>query len=300
MGECYRGRFAPSPTGGLHFGSLVAAVGSWLDARAASGEWLVRIEDIDELRTVPGAESKILRTLEGYGLVWDGDVVRQTERHGLYRDALDRLADRIFPCGCTRKEAGERYPGTCRAGLPAGREGRTIRLRVDSEPVGFRDRVQGAYTERLSETCGDFILRRADGLYAYQLAVVVDDAEQAVTDVVRGADLLDSTPRQIWLQRQLGYPELRYMHLPVALGENGEKLSKQTRAPEIPEAGDTELLHAAIAFLGQQPPPELLGSTVEELLHLAIGAWDAAQIPGVAGISSGVSLPTRGSKMGSE
>lgn len=279
MPERYRGRFAPSPTGGLHFGSLVAAVGSWLDARAAGGEWLVRMEDIDEPRTVAGAADRILRTLEAYGLHWDGPVVYQTERHELYRAALERLGSRVFPCGCTRKEIGDRYPGTCRDGLPEGRTGRALRLRVEAEPVGFVDRLQGPYAESLAETCGDFVLRRADGLYSYQLAVVVDDAEQGVTDVVRGADLLDSTPRQIWLQRALGLPEPRYLHLPVALGADGAKLSKQTLAPELDEAGSGELLWRALTFLGQGPPEPLRGAGPGEVLTWGVANWALGRVP---------------------
>jgi glutamyl-Q tRNA(Asp) synthetase len=262
MAESYRGRFAPSPTGPLHFGSLVAAVGSWLDARRAGGKWLVRIEDIDEMRCVPGADSEILRTLEAYALEWDEEVVWQTTRHALYRAALESLGTKVFPCSCARKP---RYDGACRNGTTLPH--RSIRLRVADEVIQFEDRGFGTIQENLTVTCGDFILRRADGLYAYQLAVVVDDAEQRITDIVRGADLLDSTARQIWLQRQLGAATPRYLHLPVALGPDGEKLSKQTGAPPIPPGGDVDTLRKALAFLGVA---DVEGSTCREILAQAL------------------------------
>jgi glutamyl-Q tRNA(Asp) synthetase len=268
MPEGYRGRFAPSPTGPLHFGSLVAAAGSWIDARRAGGRWLVRIEDIDEPRTVPGADLLILKTLDAYGLEWDEEVVWQTRRHALYRQAIESLGDKVYPCACSRKEAGDRYPGTCRAGVPPGREAKAIRLRVPDEPISFVDRRLGEFSEVLS----DFVLRRADGLYAYQLAVVVDDAAQGITDVVRGADLLDSTARQVFLQRQLGVPTPRYLHLPVATNEAGEKLSKQTKAPPIDPAGDPAILLQALAFLGFDLPPPLAGAPCRELLDWAVRA----------------------------
>lgn len=254
MASSYRGRFAPSPTGPLHFGSLVAAVGSWLDARHHGGEWLVRIEDIDEARTIPGADEEILRTLVAYGLHWDGDVVWQTRRKPLYEATLDQLGNSVFACGCSRKEAPDPYPGNCRNGLAPGRVGRTLRLRIDDDPIEFVDRRAGAYREVLSETCGDFILRRADGLHAYQLAVVVDDAAQGISDIVRGEDLLDSTARQIYLQRRLGVLQPRYLHLPIATGPGGEKLSKQTGAPPVPQSGDPATLARALRFLGIAVP----------------------------------------------
>ena len=236
MADGYRGRFAPSPTGPLHFGSLVAAVGSWLDARRHNGKWLVRMEDIDEPRCVPGADTLILKTLEAYGLEWDEEVVRQTRRHPLYAAAVEALKAHTFPCACTRKEVGDRYPGTCRNGIPPDREPRAIRLRVPDDMA-----------------CGDFVLRRADGLYAYQLVVVVDDAAQGITHVVRGADLLDSTPPQIYLHQLLNAPVPTYIHLPIATNAAGEKLSKQTKAPAIPPNGDLQTLKEALRFLGEEP-----------------------------------------------
>lgn len=252
----YIGRFAPSPTGPLHFGSLVAAVASYLDAHAHQGQWLVRMEDVDTPRCIPGAADSILRTLEAFGLHWHGPVLYQSARGVAYQAALDQLIAQghAFPCACTRKEVGDApYPGTCREGL-RGKPARAYRLRVNSETIAFEDRLQGPYSANLETECGDFVLLRADGLWAYQLAVVVDDEAQGVTDVVRGADLLDSTPRQIHLQRCLGYRPLRYLHVPVALGEHGEKLSKQTLAPALDNYDAPRLLRQALRFLGQDAP----------------------------------------------
>ena len=289
----YRGRFAPSPTGPLHFGSLVAAVGSYLDARAHAGEWLLRIEDIDAPRNVAGAQESILRALDAFGFEWDGELVCQSRRVDLYRAALQdlRLAGRAYPCACSRREVadsttgpsvdgGRVYPGTCRHGLPAGRQPRAWRLRVPDESIVFDDRIQGRIAQNLEREVGDFVLLRADGQYAYQLAVVVDDAAQGITDVVRGADLLDSTPRQIWLQRCLGVPEPRYAHLPVAANEAGEKLSKQTLAPAIDVSRVSELLVAALAFLGQRPPPGLARAGGGEIWDWAYENWSIADVPG--------------------
>ncbi|MCS7041517.1 MAG: tRNA glutamyl-Q(34) synthetase GluQRS [Bryobacteraceae bacterium] len=268
----YCGRFAPSPTGPLHFGSLVAAVASWLDARAHGGRWLVRIEDVDEPRCRAEWADAILRTLERLGLHWDGAVVRQSGRKELYHAALERLrqAGLAYPCGCTRREAAGRYPGTCRAGLPPGRAPRAWRFRVPAGRIGFQDRWQGWFEQDVEAEAGDFILLRADGFFAYQLAVVVDDAAQGVTHVVRGADLLDSTPRQLLLQRALGYPRPAYLHHPVATDGEGRKLSKQNRAPALDPARDRENLLAALAFLGLAPPDDLCGA---ELLAWARGQW---------------------------
>ncbi|EKE17024.1 MAG: hypothetical protein ACD_10C00660G0001, partial [uncultured bacterium] len=242
----YRGRFAPSPTGPLHSGSLVAAVGSYLDARTQGGEWLLRLEDVDTSRNVPGAAEQILATLEAFGFEWDGPVLWQSQRLEAYAEALAYLqaAGLVYGCACSRKEiadsasrpaidGGLAYPGTCRNGLPDGRLVRAWRLRVNDLPLVFVDRLQGQIVQQLASDVGDFVLRRADGLFAYQLAVAVDDDFQGISDIVRGADLLASTPRQIWLQRCLGFAEPRYAHLPVASNGVGEKLSKQTRAPAL-------------------------------------------------------------------
>lgn len=256
----YVGRFAPSPTGPLHFGSLVAAVASWLDARAQGGRWLVRIEDLDKPREQPGAATDILRTLERSGLYWDGTPLFQSRNLHSYAAALERLQAQCYGCACTRKEIADSslglasdgaqiYPGTCRHGIPAGRAARAMRIRVPEKDVVFEDRVQGTQRQNLAREVGDFILRRADGAFSYQLAVVVDDAEQGVTDVVRGADLLDSTARQIHLQRLFGYPQPRYLHVPVAVNSAGEKLSKQTGAQPISDP--RRAIADALRFLGQ-------------------------------------------------
>ena len=288
----YVGRFAPSPTGALHFGSLAAALASWLDARRGGGTWLLRMEDLDQPRVMPGAADLILRQLEAFGLEWDGPVVYQSARLDLYRDALRKLHAHSYPCACTRKELedsalaidGSRiYPGSCRDGLPAGkaaRAGRTalaVRLRTSSEPIRFTDRVQGEITQSVAAEVGDFVLRRADGLYAYQLAVVVDDAAQGVTDVVRGADLLDSTPRQIALQRLLGMATPRYLHSPVATNSAGEKLSKQTRAADA----RPDDIPRALEFLGFKVPGSL---AQKELLEWAVGQWEPDLVPKVRAV----------------
>ena len=279
----YVGRFAPSPTGPLHFGSLVAAVASWLDARAAGGQWHLRIEDVDAPRTVPGAEAAILRTLEASGLHWDGPVVRQREQTARYEAALAMLRARglTYRCRCSRREIADSgvhgidgivYPGTCREAKLAAAVAAAERFRVPAGLVAFDDRVQGRIVQGLAHDIGDFVVRRRDGLVAYQLAVVVDDAQLGVTDVVRGADLLVSTPRQIALQRALGLPTPRYLHFPVAT-RGGEKLSKQTRAPAI---GPATAVLAAIEFLGQVPPEPAEPRT---MLEEAARRWDPGRIP---------------------
>jgi len=271
----YTGRFAPSPTGPLHMGSLTAALASWLDARSAGGRWLVRMEDLDRPRVVPGAAAAILEALARLGLTWDGDVVYQSERDELYRGALERLATHTYWCGCSRREIADSslglavdgapiYPGTCRGG-PCGAR-RALRVKV-SDTVAFQDRLQGRHAQVLERDIGDFVLYRADGLFAYQLAVVVDDAAQGITDVVRGADLLDSTPRQIYLQRLLGLPTPRYLHVPVAVNAGGEKLSKQSGAPPVEASMAT--IRRALRFLGQ---PE--AASLDE----AVRNWDPTLI----------------------
>ena len=264
----YVGRFAPSPTGPLHFGSLVAALASWLDARAAGGRWLVRLEDVDAPRAQPGAATEILRVLEHFGLTWDGVVVQQSSRLASYRAALERLAEKTYWCGCTRREIADStlglaadgaqiYPGRCRSGLAPGKTARALRLRTTSEEISYIDRVQGRQQQVLEREIGDFVLLRADGQFAYQLAVVVDDAAQGVTDVVRGADLIDSTPRQIYLQRLLGYRTPRYLHVPAAVNAGGEKLSKQTGARPIEIGRRNAELRRALSFLGQPESDDL-------------------------------------------
>jgi glutamyl-Q tRNA(Asp) synthetase len=289
----YRGRFAPSPTGPLHFGSLVAALASYADARAQRGTWLLRIEDVDEPRTDPDSEAVIVATLARYGFAWDEPLARQSDRAVHYAKALARLVDlaAVYPCACTRRDlqsaavgaGGEHvYPGTCRSGIApsrALRRERSWRVLADAADVAFDDRLQGAQSQNLARDVGDFVVRRADGLFAYQLAVVVDDAEQGVTDVVRGADLLASTPRQIHLQRLLGLPQPRYLHVPVALDANGEKLSKQTRAAPLPDEPLPALL-AAWTFL-DQPAPVSRPRGVADFWEFAARAWTPRRLPPV-------------------
>jgi len=261
----YRGRFAPSPTGPLHFGSLVAALASYLDARAAGGEWLVRMEDLDTPRNVAGADSEILRTLEKFGFEWTGPVMYQSRRAEAYREALDRLRRQgaVYPCTCSRREiAGNVYPGTCRNGVKDTGKPQAWRVRVDDAAVA-RD-------------AGDFVVRRSDGLFAYQLTVVVDDAAQEITDVVRGADLLDSTPRQVYLHRLLGLPHPRYLHVPLVTNAAGEKLSKQTFAPALNGAEPMAELRAALRFLGQA---ETAGADPAKIMRAAIANWSPGAIP---------------------
>ncbi|MDP3540168.1 MAG: tRNA glutamyl-Q(34) synthetase GluQRS [Azonexus sp.] len=297
MNKCYRGRFAPSPTGPLHFGSLVAAVGSYLDARAHAGEWLVRMEDIDTPRNVPGAAEGILATLEAYGFEWDGPVLWQSQRLAAYAEALARLqvAGLAYGCACSRKEiadsttrpaidGGLAYPGTCRSGLPAGRQARAWRLRVGNEELAFEDRLQGRVAQHLEQDVGDFVLCRADGLFAYQLVAAVDDHFLGISDIVRGADLLASTPRQIWLQRCLGFAEPRYAHLPVASNAAGEKLSKQTLAPPLAVESAAAELVRALQFLGQAAPDELRRAPVAEVWAWARERWRFAAIPRVTSV----------------
>lgn len=280
----YRGRFAPSPTGPLHFGSLVAAVGSFLDARHHQGQWLVRIEDLDTPRTIREAAVDIIGTLEAYGLHWDEEIIYQSQRTATYQAAFEQLQSRqhLYPCACSRKEIADSalqhgdeliYPGTCRTGLPTGKTARAWRVRVNDAHITFSDRLQGNITQDLANEVGDFVVQRADELFAYQLAVVVDDAAQGITDVVRGADLLYSTPRQIYLQRLLGFATPAYMHLPVAVNAQGEKLSKQTLARPVGKNSAATTLFDALVFLRQQPPAELRFSDVGQILCWATAHW---------------------------
>ncbi|ASU41545.1 tRNA glutamyl-Q(34) synthetase GluQRS [Herbaspirillum sp. meg3] len=290
----YIGRFAPSPSGPLHAGSLVAAMASYLDARAHQGQWLLRIEDIDEARTVSGAAQDIEAALNTFGMRWDGPVLVQSQRKQHYRNACDRLGAHVYACGCSRKEIADSrlgvaadgaaiYPGTCRNGLAPGKIARALRVRVpdqgqDGEEIGFKDRWLGWQSQHLASEAGDFVLKRADGFWAYQLAVVVDDAEQGVTHIVRGADLLASTERQIYLQRLLGYPTPSYLHVPLVKHTDGEKLSKQNGAQALDLSRPLDELHRAAKFLGLEMTT---ATEVAAFWELATSAWQRrlAQLP---------------------
>lgn len=285
----YVGRFAPSPTGPLHFGSLIAAVASCLDAKCHGGKWLVRIEDVDQTRCKPEWALNILRTLESLGFEWDGEIVTQSAHIDHYGAALEQLQSRqlLYACICSRKEIGDSavrgiegpvYPGTCRNQHHAA-QGAALRVITNNDPVEFEDRAQGRLSQRIESEIGDFILRRKDGLHAYQLAVVVDDALQAVTHVVRGADLLDSTARQIYLQRLLGYPTPVYLHFPVAINELGQKLSKQTLAAGVNAQSARHALLAALRFLGQDSSDASRAGTNRELISAAALNWKPDLIP---------------------
>ena len=269
---------------------MVAAVGSFLDARSRDGTWLVRIDDLDPPRTVPGAADAILRCLDAFGMHWDGTVVYQSMRNDAYHAALHQLrqSGRTYPCACSRKEIGDAglagvegavYPGTCRKGLVAGREARAQRVRTDGAAVEFDDGLQGHVRQALHAEIGDFVIYRADHVFAYHLACAVDDAEQGTTDVVRGADLIVSTPRQIYLQKLLGLPTPAYLHLPVAVNGTGEKLSKQTRAPAVDQDHPAAVLDRVLGFLGHAPPAGLAGAGVAGLWQWAVKTWQRERLP---------------------
>ncbi len=290
----YIGRFAPSPTGPLHFGSLVAAMASYLEAKVNAGRWLVRMEDVDRPREMPGAADSILAALSAYGFEWQGEVMYQSRRDHVYEAALQVLQaqGRCYPCACSRREIADSaqpgveglvYPGTCRHGLAADKSARAWRVRTPDveleQRIVVHDAVQGISQQNLARDIGDFVLKRADGLFAYQLAVVVDDAEQGVTHVVRGADLLDSTPRQLYLQQLLGYASPAYAHVPIASNAQGEKLSKQTLAPALDMRNAANTLSRALAFLGQQPPPGLSQASLQEVWAWAQAHWRLSAVP---------------------
>jgi glutamyl-Q tRNA(Asp) synthetase len=286
----YRGRFAPSPTGRLHFGSLVAALGSWLRARQAGGRWLLRMEDIDPPREVPGSATAILATLPAFGLTADEPVLYQSRRQAAYDAAFEQLheAGAVFPCWCSRSElaaaAGLHRDGRCVAPPDPWREP-AWRLRVPDIMIAFDDALQGPQRQNLRESAGDFVIRRVEGLYSYQLACVVDDAHQGVTEVVRGCDLLDSTPRQIWLQRLLGLPTPRYLHLPLALDAAGRKLSKSAQAWPVDPADPLPALRRALVFLGQPVPGDAVDAAT--LLAAALRRFDPARLPRHGGCFAG-------------
>ena len=285
------GRFAPSPTGPLHIGSLLTAVASYLQVKSQGGTWLVRIEDIDRPRQMPGADQLILDTLYSHGLHWDGEVVYQSQRHAYYQQALQSLQQQnlLYACRCSRKEISDSvnaqqglegviYPGTCRE-QHLSFEQYAIRVRVNLQTINYCDLIQGHQTQSLAQVIGDFVLRRADGIFAYQLAVVVDDAMQGVTHVLRGCDLLDSTPRQIYLQQCLGLPRPEYAHIPIICNRAGEKLSKQTLAPALQSQDALENVFLALQYLGQQPPQSLLQGSLTTLWQWAFEHWDMRQVP---------------------
>lgn len=291
------GRFAPSPTGALHIGSLVAAVGSWLLAKSAGGRWLLRMDDLDSHRQVTGMADDILRTLECFGLQWDGEISWQSCHLDAYQRAFEQLQQQglIYPCCCSRREIALAasaphpdddtlpYPGTCRDGLRPGTQVRSWRVRVTDEEICFDDRRRGRVCQNLGQGCGDFALRRGDGEFAYQLAVVIDDALTGVNQVVRGDDLLSSTPRQIYLQRLLGLPQPDYCHLPLVTGPGGGKLSKRDHLVSqhlgTYRGREGALLLAVLRFLGQMPPLGLAGAGCAEILHWGAVHFDADRIP---------------------
>ncbi len=274
------GRFAPSPTGSLHFGSLVAAVASYLEAKCTGGKWLIRVEDIDPPREIAGSSTEIINDLRSMGMIADEPVLYQSSRTTAYQDAVKQLinAGMAYPCACSRKDlpASGIYPGTCRNGISGEKDSRAIRFRVGTSVCEFTDQLQGLVSESLATSCGDFIIHRADGLFAYQLAVVVDDNFQGITQVVRGADLLDSSCRQICLQRALGMGTPDYMHLPVAISADGKKLSKRDQADPINHGNPEFSVHQALCFLGQYPPT---GLSLDALWVWALANWDSTLIP---------------------
>ncbi len=284
------GRFAPSPTGPLHFGSLIAATASYLNTqKSPNSQWLLRIEDVDTQREQKGASQSIISSLESYGFEWDGEVTFQSQRSEFYKVALESIKNFIYPCSCTRKSLMAStgsysyiYPGFCRNGIIDSTKNKSIRLLSNEDAICFTDQCQEKeYCQNINKEIGDFILKRSDGLWAYQLAVVVDDALQDVTEVVRGADLFDNTPRQIYLQKLLGYPQPQYLHFPVAVDASGKKLSKQNLSPEIPANQKRATLVSALAFLGQAPPTADEFSSLDDLWRWAFLNWDAKNIPKV-------------------
>ena len=278
----YIGRFAPSPTGPLHFGSLVAALASYLDARSQQGSWLVRMEDIDPPREQPGAADRILEALEAYGLHWDGKILYQSQRNAIYEGAIEQLRQQqaIYPCTCSRKQLQPYhgiYPGLCRQKSDIPDTPYAWRLNSHDEIIEFNDRIQGRQSFDM-KALGDFIVKRKEKLYAYQLAVCVDDEEQKITHIVRGHDLIDSTPRQISLQSALKMNRISYAHIPVIVQDNGDKLSKQNLAPELPLDEPRPLLIKALQALGQKPPEELPESKVEEIIQWGVTNWKLSNI----------------------
>jgi len=303
MAPRYRGRFAPTPSGPLHFGSMIAAIGSYCDARAHGGDWHVRIDDIDTPRVVSGCADDILRTLEQFALEWDGYPVYESHNIDAYHSALHtlRVTGSLFACACSRQEVarssiigidGPIYPGTCRDGLPPGRSGRALRLRVnEGTTITFDDLLQGQISQDLATAVGDFVIYRADGIFSYHLTCAVGDAHQQVTHIVRGADLVDSTPRQVHLQHLLHLATPAYLHLPVATNARGEKLSKQTHAAPVDAAQAAPTIYAVLRFLGQQPPQEMVRWSAVDAMQWAVSAWRRDNVPPLAAIE--ITSPNR-------
>jgi len=292
----YVGRFAPSPTGPLHFGSLLAAVASYGQALANDGRWLLRIENIDPPREQPGADKLILDTLEAYGFEWDEPVSYQSDFAPRHETLVTSLVEAglAYPCSCSRRDLadcprgplGPIYPGTCRSACISSDA--SIRLRVDDSPVGFEDALQGYFAQRLESESGDFVIKRRDGLIAYHLAVVADDFDQGISEVVRGVDLLDSTPRQIYIQRQLGFQTPAYMHIPVAINNEGQKLSKLHGSPAISADNAATELCLALRCLKQEPPDELAGHDVRSIWQWVANNWDATPLRGQTTIPAAI------------
>ena len=283
----YKGRFAPSPTGPVHFGTLVAAVGSYLQAKKNNGEWIIRMEDVDTTRKVEGSDKTILDTLEAFGFEWHGTVIYQSEQTEHYQHALEKLQELslVFPCICSRKQLAEIdteiYPGNCRNRIFPETNEHALRLLAKDLSIEFDDIVMGHQCQNMAQQCGDFVIKRRDGLFAYQLAVVVDDARQRITEIVRGADLLDSTPRQIYLQQLLGYPTPAYCHLPLAIDDDGNKISKSEGGAKVDIKIKERLICDVLIFLCQQPPDNLADANIDDIWQWAIKNWDISKISGM-------------------
>lgn len=290
--ESYRGRFAPSPTGPVHYGTLVAAVGSYLQSRSNNGQWFLRIDDIDVTRKVKDADTDIIKTLEAFGFEWDGEIIYQSTQTDYYEQALTQLVNQslVFPCLCSRKQLAESnseiYPGNCRQRTLPEKKPHALRVLAKDITITFEDTVMGQQSQNIKQQCGDFIIKRRDGLFAYQLAIVVDDARQNISEVVRGADLLDSTPRQIYLQQLLGLPTPGYCHLPLAVDAAGDKISKSEGALKINIKHREKLLVSVLEFLGQQPPNDLAEAILSDIWSWAGAHWQVGSIPKVNNIKA--------------
>ena len=282
----YIGRFAPSPTGPVHFGTLVAAVGSYLQAKKNNGQWIIRMEDVDATRKVDGSDTEILNTLDAFGFEWHGEIIYQSEQTEHYQHALEMLLEQslVFPCICSRKQLAksdsELYPGTCRSRKFPEQSEHALRLFAKKISIEFDDLIMGKQSQNMAQQCGDFVIKRRDSLFAYQLAVVVDDARQNITEIVRGSDLLDSTPRQIYLQQLLNYPTPAYCHLPIAVDSDNNKISKSEGAAKVDIKNREKLLCDVLKFLDQNPPAGLSASSINDIWSWAMAHWDVTRVPG--------------------